>query len=108
MLRAVAIALVCLLIGLLASIATLFISVEVQSSEGAKHVPMGWPLPFVHQDFSAYDPPTWPQRYGIAGPQDHPAVVNFASLLLDALVFAVLVGILRAIVRLGWQKIGGA
>lgn len=107
MLRTIAIAMVCLLVGFAASISTLFISVDVKHSEDARRVPMGWPLPFVQQDFSAYDPPTWPQRYGIAAPQEHPVLVNFASLLLDVLVFALLAGISGVIIRLGWRKLVG-
>ena len=99
MLRAVALALVCFIGGCTASIATLFIPVQVETPKHAKRVPMGWPVPYVFQDMSGYDPPSWPNKYRVLAPQEHPSSIHLGwfafSVLLFSGVFAVAGIVLR-------------
>ena len=63
--------------------------VLVSSKADQRSVEFGWPLVWVHQDQSWYDPP-FPTHVGLSSPWEHPTSVSVGALLVDVLfVFAV-------------------
>ena len=63
--------------------------VLVSSRAELKTVDLGWPLEWVHQDQSSYDPP-FPTHVGLSSPWENPTSVSGTAFLVDALiVFAV-------------------
>jgi hypothetical protein len=98
MVRAIVFAIVLLIGGCTASVATLFIDKEFYSQEELAWVPMGWPFTFVHQDLSGYTPMSWPQSFSFVQPQDNPASVHLGYFAANVLLFgAAIWGITRAI-----------
>ena len=102
--RSILLSVVLLISGCTASLATLFLPVEVATPEAAKRVPMGLPVAFVWQDVTRYDPPTWPNTYRFYAPQEHhtsvhllwfPFSVAFFTALLGGTGFAVRVALRR-------------
>ena len=53
-----------------------------------RSVDFGWPLVWVHQDQSSYDPP-FPTHLGLSSPWENPTSVSLGAVLVDVLfVFA--------------------
>ena len=88
MLRFLVTLVLCLFLSFSVALATLFIPVQVATPEAAKAVPLGWPVAFVVQDLSGYDPPTWPNSYSINAPQEHPVVVHMGWFAFNISFFA--------------------
>ena len=62
------------------------------TERGSRHrwLVFGWPLVWVQQDHSSYEPPL-PMRLGLSSPWENPTSVSLGSVLVDVLVvFAVL------------------
>lgn len=54
-----------------------------------RSVDFGWPLVWVHQDQSSYDPP-FPTHLGLSSPWENPTSVSLGAVMVDVLfVFAV-------------------
>jgi hypothetical protein len=63
--------------------------VLVSSRAYLRSVEFGWPLVWVQQDQSLYDPP-FPTHVGLSSPWENPTSVSLSALLVDVLfVFAV-------------------
>jgi hypothetical protein len=99
MLRALAISALCLAGGCTASVATLLAPVQVETPERAIRVQMGWPVSFVFQDMSHYDPPSWPNTYSVLAPQEHPTSVHLGWFAFSVLFFAASLGALVVLLR---------
>ena len=103
MIRALLLSFVFFASGATASLATLFLPVEVATQEAAKRVPMGLPVPFVWQDMTRYDPPSWPKSYRFYSPQEHPTSVHLLwfsfSVAFFATVFAGAALVVRSSLR---------
>ena len=70
----------------------------VTSKADLRSVEFGWPLGWVHQDQSAYDPP-FPTHLGLSSPWENPTSVSLGAVLVDVLfVFAVSAVVLLAAV----------
>lgn len=63
--------------------------VLVSSRADQRSVEFGWPLVWVQQDQSSYDPP-FPTHLGLSSPWEHPTSISLGAVLVDVLfVFAV-------------------
>lgn len=60
----------------------------------------GLPIPWVHQDQSALDPPPHPSQTGFVSPWDYPTTFSAIVLLLDVvIVFAAVLSVLVLLAR---------
>lgn len=59
--------------------------VTVQSAEELKNVTFGFPLPFVSQDQSQYDPP-FPYDASLASPWENPTTIDIGAFLLSVII----------------------
>ena len=75
-----------LIASVLAALGTLAVPTTVSTQQELSDIRMGWPLAFVSQDQSAYEPP-FPFRTRIHPPQDHPLGLSVLPFLLDVLFF---------------------
>ncbi len=69
-------------VGLAILIATLFIPKTVYNKDEMKNVELGYPIPFITQDFTRYDPP-FPYRYSFGSPWEDPYRVLWNNFLLS-------------------------
>ncbi|MET0953303.1 MAG: hypothetical protein ABWX57_08435 [Aeromicrobium sp.] len=70
--------------------------VLVSSRADLRGVEFGWPLVWVQQDQSSYDPP-FPTHLGLSSPWEHPTSVSSGAVLVDVLfVFVVSAVVLLA------------
>ena len=81
-----------LLIAILLVLLTLLIPREVSSQQELKAVKMGYPVHFVTQDFSNYDPPM-PHSYSVmsGSPFDNRPNISYANFLIS--VFLILLAV---------------
>ena len=63
-------------------IASLFIPKEVHSETEMTAVALGYPLPFLIQDFSRYTPLVFPQEFSFGSPWEDPFKVLWLNLLV--------------------------
>ena len=64
-------------------IASLFIPKEVHSETEMTAVALGYPLPFLIQDFSRYTPLVFPQEFNFGSPWEDPFKVLWLNLLVS-------------------------
>lgn len=65
---------------------TLFIPVSVSSYDELESVSLGYPLAFISQDFSRYDPEVYPQSFNFGSPWEDPFRIMWEGLFLSYLI----------------------
>lgn len=91
------------LISLIIVIGTLSISKTVYNKEEMKAVEFGYPISFITQDLTAYDPP-FPWKYSFNSPWENPFKISWGNLLLSHLLIffittAVIIGAERLFIK---------
>lgn len=84
---------VVLVTGAALSIGTLFIPVDVPNHQALQLVKLGWPLPFIQQDLSSYDPTSWPEKFRINAPQEHATIFHLEFFCIDVFFFSAGIGV---------------
>ena len=73
-------------------------SETVNDADDLKKVTFGFPIPFVTQDLSAYDPP-FPYEISLSSPWENPTSVNFIFLFASFLIVLVPVVVVYSYLR---------
>jgi hypothetical protein len=70
---------------------TLLIPASIADQAGLSDVSLGYPFPFVHQDYGSIDPPSFPRSIAIGSPWEYGVSITWPMFLLDIIiVFAIL------------------
>lgn len=88
----------CLFAGLILTLASLGVPVQVDSHEGLKTVRLGLPFAFLVQDNSRYDPPSFPRKYDFESPWNSPFQFHGSRFAASVLVFTLMLEILTRLV----------
>jgi len=80
-------------------IATLFIPKEVHTQEEMKSLVLGYPFGFYVQDFSRFDPPSFPRKYNFGSPWEVPAHVLWDRFIMSYLVIFIILNLLIIVGR---------
>lgn len=74
-----------LLIAFIILLATLSIPKTVYNKTEMKELKLGYPLAFVIQDFTKWDPP-FPYKFNFGLPQEHPTQILWFNVLISYLI----------------------
>lgn len=75
--------------------------IPVESRQGLRRAEFGWPLSWLAQDLTIYDPP-FPSRVGSTAPQEALTKVNWAAFGTDILILSLFeLLVLALVLRLG-------
>jgi hypothetical protein len=80
---------VCVPLGFLAAVASMFGSTTVRSQRGLAHVSLGYPFRWLSQDQTFFSPPRFPTQATFENPHHSPTHVVLSGLLADTAVWAV-------------------
>lgn len=62
---------------------TLLIPKTVNNKDDMKAVALGYPVYFIVQDFSMYDPPTFPRKYRFGSPRENQFMILAPNFLVS-------------------------
>lgn len=99
----VIIAFIALVVSMVILMGTLFIPRTVYSKEDMQIMQFGYPFPFITQDLSRLDPPTFPRQYRFGGPWEYPFEVSWKVFSLS---YATILGIIFLILIEGYTENG--
>jgi hypothetical protein len=81
-----------ILISFVILIVTLGIPKTVNSKEDMKAVKLGYPISFVTQDFTKYDPP-FPWQYSFGSPLENPFEISWINFFLSYSIILLSIGV---------------
>ena len=90
---------VVLVVSIVATLATLAVDARVEDERGLAAVALGRPVPFLIQDRSMLDPPSWPRYYSLGAPQEFPTKISVLPFIVDTALFAVAITALLLMVK---------
>lgn len=85
-------------VALVIVLSTLSISQTVYSKKGMENMRFGYPLTFVTQDLTGYDPP-FPWQYNFSSPWENPFTFNLPNFLLSYLIILFIAELIVALVK---------
>jgi hypothetical protein len=89
-----------LVMSIVATLATLAVDSRVENERGSAAVALGLPVPFVIQDRSMLDPPSWPQYYSLGAPQEFPTKTRVLPFIVDTALCAVAIVSLLLVLKI--------
>ncbi len=88
-----------LLVSVVCTLATVALP-QVKQRQELSSVWEGRPFPFIHQDFSGIDPPSFPLKVSFASPWEYGISFHLGNFLMSLLFFFIVVGMVVLSARL--------
>ena len=74
------------IISFVLTMGTIFIPKTVNNQDEMKNVQLGYPTHFITQDYSSWDPPSFPRQYSFGSPYENPYVFHLPRFIISFLM----------------------